>query len=108
MSEIKIKKKYLNLIDKINKSNKLYFEKSDPSLTDAEYDILKKELIYIESKYPHLKVSNSPSDKVGFKPSKNFIKSKHRQKMLSLSNVFDEDDLKNFEKKNNEFFKSLK
>ena len=35
MSEIKIKKKYLNLIDKINKSNKLYFEKSDPSLTDA-------------------------------------------------------------------------
>ena len=99
MSEIKIKKKYLNLIDKINKSNKLYFEKSDPSLTDAEYDILKKELIYIESKYPHLKVSNSPSDKVGFKPSKNFIKSKHRQKMLSLSNVFDEDDLKNFEKK---------
>tara|TARA_B100000424_G_scaffold268528_1_gene263491 strand:- start:1044 stop:3062 length:2019 start_codon:yes stop_codon:yes gene_type:complete len=99
MSEIKIKKKYLKLIDKINKSNKLYFEKSDPSLTDAEYDILKKELIYIESKYPHLKVSNSPSDKVGFKPSKNFIKSKHRQKMLSLSNVFDEDDLKNFEKK---------
>ena len=99
MSEISIKKKYLKLVDQINKHNELYFEKSNPSLTDSEYDELKRELIQIEKKYPGLKISNSPSDKVGFKPSKNFIKSKHRHKMLSLSNVFSEEDLKNFEKK---------
>ena len=79
--------------------NFLYFEKNKQKISDAEYDNLKKEIIDLEKKYPFLKSKNSPSKTVGFKPSKNFIKIKHREKMLSLSNVFSQEDLANFEKK---------
>ena len=72
--------------------------KSSPKISDAEYDKLKSEIIDLEKKNPELK-KNSILNQVGFKPSKNFKKSLHRQRMLSLSNSFDENDLKNFEKK---------
>ena len=49
-------------------------------------------------KYSYLDNSKSPSNSVGYKPSKNFDKFKHRVQMLSLSNAFDEEDLVNFEK----------
>ncbi len=94
-----IKNSYLKKIKKINKYNKLYYEKNSPIVTDAEYDKLKREIIVLEKKYIYLKSKSSPSLLVGAKPAKNFLKSKHRAKMLSLSNAFDYEDLKNFEKK---------
>ena len=54
---------------------------------------------------PNLISKESPSLKVGFKPSKNFKKIKHKVPMLSLGNAFNEEDLKNFEKKIFKFFK---
>ena len=84
------KKKTLEL----KKHNEYYFLKSSPKISDAEYDKLKIEIIDLEKKNPELK-KNSILNQVGFKPSKNFKKSLHRQKMLSLSNSFDENDLKN-------------
>ncbi len=95
-----IKKKYLNKIIELKEHNQYYFEKSSPKISDAEYDQLKQEIIELEKKYIFLKSKSSPSLLVGSKPSKNFIKSKHRVKMLSLSNAFGHEDLKNFEKKN--------
>ena len=59
--------------------------------------------IKARKKYNFLKSKLSPSASVGYKPSKNFLKSKHRIKMLSLSNAFDLNDLKNFEKKISNF-----
>ena len=53
----------------------------------------------LEKKYNYLNNKNSPSKNVGFKPSKNFEKFKHKTPMLSLSNAFDRKDLINFEKK---------
>ncbi|MEA3423053.1 MAG: NAD-dependent DNA ligase LigA, partial [Bacillota bacterium] len=50
-------------------------------------------------KYNFLKDKESPSISVGYKPSKNFVKSKHRVQMLSLSNAIDKEDLRNFEKR---------
>ena len=99
MSNSNIKKNYQKLIRELQKHNKLYFDKSSPIISDGDYDKLKKKIINIEKSSDFLKDSSTASDLVGFKPSKNFIKSKHRVKMLSLSNAFDEDDLKNFEKK---------
>ena len=99
MSVISIKKNYLNKIKLIKKYNKYYYDKSSPVISDEKYDQLKREIIDIEKKYPNLKNKESPLLNVGFKPSKNFKKIKHRVPMLSLSNAFDEDDLKNFEKK---------
>ena len=98
-----IKKEYLSKIQEIKKHNKLYYEKSSPEISDANYDKLKKNIIELEKKHKHLKNKSSPSLKVGAKPSKNFLKSKHRVKMLSLSNAFDFEDLKNFEKKISNF-----
>ncbi len=99
MNNSSLKKKYENKIKELILHNHLYFDKSKPKISDSDYDQLKKEIINLEKKYPFLKAKNSPSKTVGFKPSKNFLKSKHREKMLSLSNVFSDDDLINFEKK---------
>ena len=99
MSSSDIKKKYYFKINEIKKHNKFYFEKNTPKISDREYDNLKKEIIELEKKYNFLNSQDSPSKSVGFKPSKNFLKSKHRIPMLSLSNAFDKEDLNNFEKK---------
>jgi len=98
-----IKNKYLIKIKELNEHNQRYYEKSNPKISDAEYDILKKEILDLEKKYNFLKSKDSPSISIGAKPSKNFLKSKHRVKMLSLSNAFDHEDLKNFEKKISNF-----
>jgi len=98
-----VKKEYLTKIKELNEHNHHYYEKSSPKISDAEYDKLKKDIIEFEKKYSFLKSKNSPSLLVGVKPSKNFLKSKHRVKMLSLSNAFGFEDLKNFEKKISNF-----
>ena len=95
----KIKKKYNYKIKELKKHNNLYFSKDKPIITDEDYDILKNEILKLEDNYPYLKNKDSPSKSIGFKPSKVFKKKKHEVPMLSLSNIFDEDDLINFEKK---------
>ena len=105
MSNKKIKQDYLNKIKELHKHDKLYYEESSPTISDKDYDSLKIEVINLEKKYKYLKNNLSPSITVGFKPSRNFLKSKHRVQMLSLSNAFNEEDLINFEKKNNKLFK---
>tara|TARA_Y100000590_G_scaffold127375_1_gene145661 strand:+ start:17230 stop:19242 length:2013 start_codon:yes stop_codon:yes gene_type:complete len=99
MSSNIIKKKYLKLIKEINKHNKLYYDKSLPIISDQKYDSLKKDILEIEKNNKNLIDKNSPSKIIGYKPSKNFQKYRHRVKMLSLSNAFNKDDLINFEKK---------
>ena len=99
MIKKKIEKEYNKKIKKFVELNKFYYEYNNPKVEDKEYDILKKDILRIESNYPYLKSENSPSLIVGFKPSKNFKKVSHRIPMLSLSNAFDQDDLINFEKK---------
>ena len=94
-----IKQNYIKKIKEFYKHNKLYYEKSSPIISDKEYDDLKKEILNLEKKYNYLKSDFSPSKVVGFKPSKNFMKYKHREQMLSLSNAFKKEDLINFEKK---------
>ena len=96
----KIFDRYKLKLKEFNKHNDLYFNKSKPIISDSDYDKLKIEILDLEKKYNFPKTTNSPSKIIGAKPSKNFIKLKHRVKMLSLSNAFDKDDLKNFEKKN--------
>ena len=94
-----IKKIYFDKVEKFNKHNELYYLKDNPSITDQEFDELKHSILELEKKYKYLRHKKSPSKIVGFKPSKNFIKKKHKVPMLSLSNIFDKEDLINFEKK---------
>ena len=99
MTKEQIKKKYKLKLKNLNKHNELYYDKSQPVITDAEYDVLKNEIIDLEKKYSFLRNKNLKNLQVGFRPSKSFEKYKHKVPMLSLSNAYKEEDLKNFEKK---------
>tara|TARA_B110000238_G_scaffold13677_1_gene13408 strand:+ start:3677 stop:5707 length:2031 start_codon:yes stop_codon:yes gene_type:complete len=99
MNQDIIVKKYLEKIRLLQKYNRHYYDKDKPIISDQEFDLLKNDIIDLEKKYSFLKNKLSPSKSVGFKPSKNFQKVKHKVPMLSLGNAFNEEDLKNFEKK---------
>ena len=99
MTSSLIKKNFLEKIKLFKKYNKYYYEKNKSIITDQEFDILKKDILDLEDEYNFLKSEQSPSKSVGFKPSKNFQKVKHKVPMLSLANAFNEEDIKNFEKK---------
>ena len=99
MNKDLISKSYLRKIKLLQKHNKHYYDNDKPIITDQRYDYLKKEILSLEKKYEFLRNNQSPNQTIGFKPSKNFKKIKHRVPMLSLGNAFNEEDLKNFEKK---------
>ena len=99
MKKSLIKKEYSKKIKLIEYYNKSYYDENSPVISDADYDLLKKEIIEFEKKYNFLNKNNSPIGQVGYKPSKNFKKVLHRVPMLSLGNAFTENDLVNFEKK---------
>ena len=106
MSSILIKKNYLNKVKLLNKYNKFYYDKSNPIVSDQEYDDLKLDIFNIEKKYSNLISKESPSLKVGFKPSKNFKKVKHKISMLIFREMpLMKKILINFEKKIFNFFK---
>jgi DNA ligase (NAD+) len=76
--------------------DKRYYQDDAPSVTDAEYDGLRKRFNAIESRFPELVTSDSPSQKVGAAPSGRFKKVRHAVPMLSLDNAFAEDDVVEF------------
>ena len=65
----------------------------------AEYDLLFRELIDLENKFPKLIASDSPTQRVGSKLSQGFEKVEHTTPMLSLDNAFDNESLKEFERR---------
>ena len=68
-----------------------YHQNDAPTVSDAEYDAMKRELNALEEKYPHLAEKNSPTKTVGAAPTTGFKKHKHLKSMLSLDNAFDRD-----------------
>ena len=99
MNRHEIEKLYKSKLKELQHHDKLYHQESEPIISDADYDRLKHEIIKIEKENKFLKSEISPSKKVGYKPSKSFVKYTHKARMLSLSNAFDKADLENFEKK---------
>ena len=99
-------KDYQKKIKLIKKHNKLYYNNDSPSVSDSEYDKLKKEVIELEDKNEFLRKFGSVKNIVGSKPSNKFKKIKHTIPMLSLSNAFDKEDVINFLKKINNYLKN--
>ena len=97
-----LSKEYKKKLALLEKYNKHYYQNQKPLVSDKIYDELKSEILEIEKKYGFSNLK-SPSVKVGYKPSKKFKKYRHKVKMLSLSNAFNQDDLINFQKKNINF-----
>ena len=87
---------YKQKIKLIKKYNTYYFNKDAPVVSDKNYDELKKEVIDLEKKNKFLSKFNSILDFVGSPPSNKFKKIKHSQPMLSLSNAFKKEDMKDF------------
>jgi len=79
------------------RANQDYHADDAPQLSDAEYDRLKRRNAEIEAAFPHLKRADSPSDRVGAAPSEGFSKVSHAQRMLSLGNAFDAEEITDFD-----------
>jgi len=98
-----MKSKILELREKLNRLNHEYYVLDTPSVSDAEYDALMKELVKLESENPQYDDPFSPSKRVGGGISEEFKKIEHEYPMLSLGNAFDESDLVSFDRKIREF-----
>ncbi len=94
-----IQEKIKELVDKLNQANYEYYVKDNPTLTDNEFDSLLNELIKLEEQYPEYILSYSPTQKVGGEVVDSFDKVVHKTPMFSLSNVFNEEEVRNFDAK---------
>jgi hypothetical protein len=81
----------------IEQHNYRYYVLDDPSIPDAEFDKLFRELQTLEAQHPELLTADSPTQRVGVTPLKSFAEVQHRTPMLSLNNAFSEDEARAFD-----------
>ncbi|HVN71960.1 MAG TPA: NAD-dependent DNA ligase LigA [Desulfomonilia bacterium] len=91
-----IKERVEQLHKSIEKHNYLYYTLDSPEISDYEYDKLMRELIEIEQKYPELATPDSPTQRVGAAPLKEFTPMVHRVALLSMDNAMDRDEVAAF------------
>ena len=87
------------LRDELQAHNIAYYVNDEPTVSDAEYDLLMRELQALEAKFPELISPDSPTQRVGAAPISAFGSIMHRRPMLSLANAFSADDLREFDKR---------
>lgn len=76
-----------------------YYVLAQPSISDYEYDQLMKELEALEERYPDLRTADSPTQRVSGQPTKEFPVVRHRRPMLSLSNTYNEGEIRDFDRR---------
>ena len=91
-----IKKRIDELTEILKKANYEYYNLDNPSITDQEYDKYLRELINLEEKYPEYADPNSPTKRVGGEAIDSFRKVQHKIPMISLANVFNEEEIRDF------------
>ena len=94
-----IKQRIDELIKLIDKANYEYYTLDKPTITDQEYDRYMQELTELEEKHPELKREDSPTSRVGSQVIDEFKKVTHEVPMLSLGNVFNEDEIMAFDER---------
>ncbi|QGH33279.1 NAD-dependent DNA ligase LigA [Gracilibacillus salitolerans] len=99
MTEQEARQKLDTLRDELNEYNYQYHVLDNPSVSDAEYDAKMKELKAMEAEFPDLVTPDSPSQRIGGEPLDAFEKVTHRVPMLSLGNAFNEEELKDFDRR---------
>ncbi|MCB0310054.1 MAG: NAD-dependent DNA ligase LigA, partial [Bdellovibrionales bacterium] len=97
MTISKSKERINTLVTELNEHAYRYYVLSHPLISDAEYDRQYRELVELESKYPELVRTDSPTRRVGAKPAAGFKEVQHRVPMLSLNNAMNEQDLFDFD-----------
>src|SRR5262249_47264172 len=96
LSEKQAKAEHARLHAELTDHDKRYYQDDKPTVTDAEYDALKRRYGEIEERFPELKTLESLSLKVGAAPTGRFAKVRHAVPMLSLDNAFSEEDVTRF------------
>lgn len=94
-----IKREIEALRAQLNEHNYRYYVQDDPIVSDAEYDRLLRQLMTLENAHPDLITADSPTQRVGAQAEAAFAEVIHRVPMLSLDNVFNDDELKAFDKR---------
>jgi DNA ligase (NAD+) len=83
----------------IRRHEHLYYVLDQPEVSDAEYDVLMKRLEALESQHPELITPSSPSQRVGGAPREGVEKAPHSSPMMSLDNAFNEDEIRDFDRR---------
>jgi DNA ligase (NAD+) len=90
--------RHADLAAQIDRANEVYHVEDAPEISDADYDQLFRELVALETAYPELTTSDSPTQRVGGTPTgTTFDEVVHRRPMLSLANAFSHDELRAFD-----------
>lgn len=99
MDKKQAEEQILALRKKLDQYSRDYYVLDNPSVPDAEYDQRLRELQDLESAFPDLITADSPTQRVGDKPLEGFVKVRHAIPMLSLANAFNENELKDFDRR---------
>jgi DNA ligase (NAD+) len=94
-----IQKRIAALREKIRHHEYVYYVLDRPEIEDADFDKLMRQLKDLEQEHPELLTADSPTQRVGGKPREGFVKVPHSSPMLSLDNTYNEDELRNWERR---------
>ena len=96
MKSTPAKDKAQALRGQIAEANYRYYVLDEPTITDAEYDRLMRELEALEAEHPELRTADSPTQRIGAAPSREFAEVRHSIPMLSLANAFSDEEVEDF------------
>jgi DNA ligase (NAD+) len=96
VTQAQAKRRHAELADEIRRHDYLYYVQAAPQISDREYDALYRELLDIEKEFPDLLTLDSPSQRVGGQPLKEFKPVKHLRPMTSLDNTYSQAELRQF------------
>ena len=94
------------LRNELERHEYLYYVLDRPEITDAEFDVLMRELRDLEEAHPELHTPDSPTQRVGGQPREGFVKVPHSSPMLSLDNALNEQELIEFDRRVRSLLKS--
>src|ERR1700740_812786 len=94
-----VQRKIEALRENIRHHEYLYYVLDQPEISDAEFDRLMQELKQLEAEHPELITADSPTQRVGGKPREGFVKVPHSSPMLSLDNTYNEQELRDWERR---------
>src|SRR5271169_5058021 len=94
-----LEKKLESLREKIRRHEHLYYVLDDPEISDGDFDKLMQQLKGLEAQHPELVTPDSPTQRVGGKPREGFVKVAHSSPMLSLDNTYNEEELRDWERR---------
>jgi DNA ligase (NAD+) len=94
-----VQERAADLRARLEEANVRYYVLDAPTITDAAYDAMLRELAQLEAAHPELRTADSPTQRVGAPASEHFAPYEHRVPMLSLANAFDESELRAFDER---------